>query len=199
MSTTVIFIYKFSVTPIKVIPWTEEPGGLQSMGLIESDTTERLHFHFSLSCIGEGNGNPLQCSCLENPKDRGAWKAAVYGVSQSRTRLKWLSSSSSSNQSKRKLILSNFYAFLLKTSKATPQHLWILFVFINLIGSSTISIQTTAPIWSVHFDGFGKRMYPWKHYHNWDTEYFHYPQKFPYDPVQSLHLSVPGPQPPLIY
>ena len=52
------------------IPWTEEPGGLQFMGSIESDTTERLHFHFSLSCIGEGNGNPLQCSCLENPRDR---------------------------------------------------------------------------------------------------------------------------------
>ena len=57
--------------------------------------TERLHFHFSLSCIGEGNGNPLQCSCLENPRDGGAWWAAVYGVAQSRTRLKWLSSSSS--------------------------------------------------------------------------------------------------------
>ena len=57
------------------------------------DTTQRLHFHFSLSCIGEGNGNPLQCSCLENPRDGGAWWAAVYGVTQSRTRLKWLSSS----------------------------------------------------------------------------------------------------------
>ena len=55
--------------------------------------TERLHFHISLSCIGEGNGNPLQCSCLENPRDGGAWWAAVYGVTQSRTRLKWLSSS----------------------------------------------------------------------------------------------------------
>ena len=55
--------------------------------------TERLHFHFSLSCIGEGNGNPLQCSCLENPRDGGAWWAAVYGVAQSRTRLKRLSSS----------------------------------------------------------------------------------------------------------
>ena len=53
----------------------------------ESDTTERLQFHFSLSCIGEGNGNPLQCSCLENPRDGGAWWAAVYGVAQSRTRL----------------------------------------------------------------------------------------------------------------
>ena len=59
--------------------------------------TERLHFHFSLSCTGEGNGNPLQCSCLENPRDGGAWWAAVYGVEQSRTRLKRLSSSSSSS------------------------------------------------------------------------------------------------------
>ena len=59
--------------------------------------TEWLHFHFSLSCIGEGNGNPLQCSCLENPRDGGAWWAAIYGVAQSRTRLKWLSSSSSSS------------------------------------------------------------------------------------------------------
>ena len=58
--------------------------------------TERLHFHFSLLCIGEGNGNPLQCSCLENPRDGGAWWAAVYGVAQSWTQLKLLSSSSSS-------------------------------------------------------------------------------------------------------
>ena len=70
------------------IPWTEEPGRLQSIGSLESDTTERLHFHFSLSCMGEGNGNPLQCSCLENPRDGGAWWASVYGVAQSRTRLK---------------------------------------------------------------------------------------------------------------
>ena len=122
------------------IPWTEEPGGLQSKGSLrvrhdwvtslslftfmhwkrkwqptpvflpgeshgwkslvgcslwghqESDTTERLHFHFSLSCIGEGNGNPFQRSCLENPRDGEAWWAAVYGVAQSQTRLKWLSS-----------------------------------------------------------------------------------------------------------
>ena len=79
------------------IPWTEGPGRLQSMGSLGVDTTERLHFHFSLSCIGEGNGNPLQCSCLENPRDGGAWGAAVYGVAQSRTRLKRLSSSSSSS------------------------------------------------------------------------------------------------------
>ena len=55
--------------------------------------TERLHFHFSPSCIGEGNGNPLQCSGLENPRDGGAWWAAISGVAQSRTRLKQLSSS----------------------------------------------------------------------------------------------------------
>ena len=54
------------------IPWTEEPVGCSPWGRYESDTTERLHFHFSLSCIGEGNGNPLQCSCLDNPRDRGA-------------------------------------------------------------------------------------------------------------------------------
>ena len=64
-------------------------------GRKESDTTKRLHFHFSLSSIGEGNGNPLQCSCLENPRDRGDLWASVYGVAQSRTRLKRLSSSSS--------------------------------------------------------------------------------------------------------
>ena len=130
------------------IPWTEEPGRLQSMGsqrvghcwatslslftcmhwrrkwqptpvflpgeshgrrslvgcspwgLKESDTAERLHFHFSFACIGEGNGNPLQCSCLENPRDGGSWWAAVCGVTQSRTRLKWLSSSSMTNDVK---------------------------------------------------------------------------------------------------
>ena len=120
------------------IPWTEEPGRLQSMGSLrvahdwatslslfsflhwrrkwqpspvflpgesqgwgrlvgchlwgctELDTTERLHFHFSLSCIGEGNGNPLQCSCLESSRDGGAWWAAIYGVAQSQTGLKRL-------------------------------------------------------------------------------------------------------------
>ena len=75
--------------------------GCSPWGCEESDMTEWLHFHFSLSCLGEGNGNPLQCSCLENPRDGGAWWAAVYGVTQSRTRLKRLSSSSiwSSNPS----------------------------------------------------------------------------------------------------
>ena len=72
--------------------------GCSPWGLEESDTTEQLHFHFSLSCIGEGDGNPLQCSCLENPRDGGAWWAAIYGVTQSRTGLQRLSSSSASGK-----------------------------------------------------------------------------------------------------
>ena len=72
--------------------------GCSPWGREELDTTERLHFPFSLLCIGEGNGNPLQCSCLENPRDGGAWWAAVYRVAQRRTRRKRLSSSSSSSR-----------------------------------------------------------------------------------------------------
>ena len=71
------------------IPWMEEPGGLQSMMSLRV----RHDWAISLSCAGEGNGNPLQCSCLENPRDGRAWWAAIYGVAQSWTRLKWLSSS----------------------------------------------------------------------------------------------------------
>ena len=73
------------------ILWTKEPGRLQSMG------SWRVGHDWatSLSRIGEGNGNPLQCSCLENPRDGRAWWAAIYEVAQSQTRLKWLSSSSS--------------------------------------------------------------------------------------------------------
>ena len=72
--------------------------GCSPWGREKLDTTEQLHCHFSLSCTGEGNGNPLQCSCLENPRNGGAWRAAVDGDAQSRTRLKRLSSSSSSNR-----------------------------------------------------------------------------------------------------
>ena len=84
-----------SSTPACKVPWTEEPGGLQSMGSrrVGHDWTTSLSL--SLSCIGEGNGNPLQCFCLENSRNGGVWWAAIYGVAQSRTRLKWLSSSSS--------------------------------------------------------------------------------------------------------
>ena len=84
--------------------------GYSPWGRQESDMTEQLHFHFSLSCTWEGNGNPHQCSCLENPRDGGAWWAAVYGVAQSRTRLKWLSSSSSRDC----WIIWYFYLFFLR-------------------------------------------------------------------------------------
>ena len=97
-----------SSTFAQKILWMEEPGRLQSMGSLEQDMTKRLHFHFSLSYIGEGNGNPLQCSCLENPRVGEAWWAAVYGVTQSRTRLKQLSSSSSSNPLLRIQSISSF-------------------------------------------------------------------------------------------
>ena len=104
------------------IPWMEKPGRLQSMGSLESDMTERLHFHFSLSCIGEGNGNPLQCSCLENPRDGEAWWAAVSGVAQSWTLLKRLSSSSSSSKAE---------GFTYSINRRSLLHVWLC---INLWG-----------------------------------------------------------------
>ena len=95
----------YSSTLARKIPWTEKLGRLQSMASLRVDMTERLHSCFSLSCIGERNGNPLQCSCLENPRDEGAWWAAVYGVAQSWTGLKRLSGSSS------KPCLVNYFYF----------------------------------------------------------------------------------------
>ena len=89
----------------------------------ESDTTERLHFHFSLSCIGEGNGNPLQCSCLKNPRDGGIWWAAVYGVAQSRARLKWLSSSSSISTHTQKWLCSVQFSCSVVSNSLRP-HGW---------------------------------------------------------------------------
>ena len=102
--------------------------GCSPWGREESDPTERLHFHFSLSCIGEGNGNPLQCSCLENPRDGGAWWAAVYGVAQSRTLLKQLSSSSSSNVFLRIVNLKYALDFIFKAQSRTylRYSLWVL-------------------------------------------------------------------------
>ena len=104
----------------------EEPGGLQSMGSL------RVGYDWatSLSCIGEGNGNPLQCSCLETPRDRGAWWTAVYGVEQGRTQLKRLSSSSSSVSMSTPIFqftpcltsVCNHVCFL---------HLWLYFCFVN--------------------------------------------------------------------
>ena len=99
------------------IPRMEEPGRLQSMGSLRVDTTERLYFHFLLSCVGEGNGNPLQCPCLENPRDGGAWWEAIYGVAQSWTRLKWLSSSSSRGLKKERLF-SSTHLCLIETMTA---------------------------------------------------------------------------------
>ena len=96
-----LFLGRSMATHSSTLAWTicgwRSLVGCSPWGRWELDATERLHFHFSLSCIGEGNGNPLQCSCLENPRDGGAWWAAVYAVTQSRTQLKWLSSSSSSS------------------------------------------------------------------------------------------------------
>ena len=96
------------------IPWTEETGRLQSMGLLRVGHDWATSLHFSLSCVGEGNGNSLQCSCLENPRDRGAWWAAVYGVAQSWTRLKRLNSSSSSSSID---IFYKFWPFKWKINK----------------------------------------------------------------------------------
>jgi len=115
-----------SSTLARKIPWTEEPGRLQSMDRQESDMTERLHFHFhfSLSCIGEGNGSPLQCSCLENPRDGGAWWASVYGVAQDGIRLKQLSSSSSSYFAlKRKTQVPSMY--LVTSHMEAGSHLYL--------------------------------------------------------------------------
>jgi len=86
--------------------WAAVHGVAKSRIGLSDYRAERLHFHFSLSCIGEGNGNPLQCSCLENPRDGGAWWAAVSGVAQSRTRLKQLSSSSSLRKNSLKSLFS---------------------------------------------------------------------------------------------
>ena len=104
--------------------------GCNPWGLEELDTTERVHFHFSLSCIGEGNGNPLQRSCLENPRDRGAWWAAVYGVTQSQTQLKQLSSSSSSKHLTtycgwKAIVSSSLLFFYYSLGFSKPQHVGI--------------------------------------------------------------------------
>ena len=102
--------------------------GCSPWGLEESDTTERLHCLFSLSCIGEGNGNPLQCSCLENPRDGGAWWAAVSGVAQSWTQLKRLSSSSSSSrrlEDQREEGLSLFPYFSLPRQISSVSSQWL--------------------------------------------------------------------------
>ena len=115
--------------------------GCSPWGREESGTTERLHFHFSLSCIGEGNGNPLQCSCLENPRDGGAWWAAVYGVSQSWTRLKRLSSSrsSKSQEDRERLIVLQWYKTYLGKGLLFLVLIWFGFPKLNTQSAETKS------------------------------------------------------------
>ena len=127
------------------IPWAEEPGRLQS-----TDTTEQLHFHFSLSCIGEGNGNPLQYSCLENPRDRGAWWAAVYGVVQSRTRLKRLSSSSSCcfiSEDPREI---HIYQCLMNSWDVAWKPLWILSNCYNKVTHPLYFVVINVVTWKLY-------------------------------------------------
>ena len=107
--------------------------------------TEQLHFHFSLSCIGGGNGNPLQCSCLENPMDRGAWWAAVYGVAQSRTRLKRLSSSSSVYMS---ALLSQFFP---PSSCPFGVHMSVFYVCISIPANSPDTFFSKLSLDMIHF------------------------------------------------
>ena len=132
------------------IPWMEEPWRLQSMGLLGVGHDWATSLSLSLSCLGEGNGNPLQCSGLENPWDRGAWWGAVYGVTQSRTRLKRLSSSSSMH-SPRILILSSFpshCSFLL------PKGLCFNLNSQCLMSESSSFHHTSINLWNTHLFNF---------------------------------------------
>ena len=113
----------YSSTLAWKIPETEEPVGCSPQGHKESYRTERLHFHFSLSCIGKGNGNPQQYSCLENPRVGGAWWAAVYGVAQSWTRLTRLSSSSSSSSMP---ILTSYIQLNIRPTRPSRPHMTVL-------------------------------------------------------------------------
>ena len=120
------------------ISWTEEPGGLWPMRSLRVGHEWVTSLHFSLSCIGEGNGNPLQCSCLENPRDGGAWWAAIYGAAQNWTRLKWLSSSSSR-------------VFLISVI--------VLFVSVCLFFNSSRSLLIESCIFSIRFSRFFDHRY----------------------------------------
>ena len=131
----------------------------------ESGTTEQLHFQFSLSCIGEGNGNPLQCFWLENPRDRGTWWAAVYGVAQGQTQLKWLSSSSSMSSMKRDSFISSFFwlfpsVFIFVISILLFSRSWIWICFWKILRGTTnldaLYIKSRAEVswvkWSCNFE-----------------------------------------------
>ena len=124
--------------------------GYSPWGRQESDMTEWLLFQFSLSCIREGNGNPLQCSCLENPKDGEAWWAAVYGVTQSRTRLKRLSSSSSSSSS------DQFTVTLTPLSVSLPICIMVRSTYICMCLYLYICFSKSVPSASLNYKCTGK-------------------------------------------
>ena len=147
------------------IPWTEEPSRLQSMGLlgVRHDWATSL----SLSCIGEGNGNPLQYSCLENPRDGGSWWAAIYGVAQSRTRMKRLSSNSSNmvycciwapvswavlGISYTHLILNNFLRYYPSPQFFPPQTRKLETEQSTLTCSRSELVKAQARIWTLAYD-----------------------------------------------
>ena len=139
------------------IPWVEEPGGLQSMGSLESDMTERLHF--SLSCIGKGNGNPLQCSCLENPRDGEAWCAAVCGVAQSRTQQSDLAAATKTFISSCTVLYESSNAFKHLFSMTQKYQLFPIYGFttqnvVFIIATKRANAQNSllfyALIWKVH-------------------------------------------------
>ena len=140
------------------ITWMEEPSSLQSMGSL-TETTEWLHFHFSLSCIGKGNGNPLQCPCLENPRDGRAWWDAVYGVAQSRTRLKRMSSSSSRAKGKNK----SAYSRLLWLFPRENYAVWIIFLTFHQSTQCLKQVSVSAYARSHAFQGKWKEFAEVKH------------------------------------
>ena len=124
----------------------EEPGGLQSMGSLRvghgwATSLSLFNFHFPLSCIGEGNGIPLHCSCLENPRDAGAWWAPVYGIAQSRTQLKWLSCRSSL------LLRTSLFAACWDYSVIAVHWLFKpVFRLMQIIGSRALRLSSCDPL-----------------------------------------------------
>jgi len=145
--------------------------GCSPWGLEESDMTERLHFHFSLWCIGEGDGNPLQCSCLENPRDRVASWVAVYGVAQSRTRLKWLSSSRILSPPLALFVVMLPKAHLTSHSRLsgskwviTPLWLsgsWRSFLYSSSVYSCHLFLISSASVRSIPFLSFIEPIFAW--------------------------------------
>ena len=110
--------------------------GCSPWGREESDKTERLHFHFSLSCIEEGNGNPLQCSCLENPRNGGAWWASIYGVAESQTRLK-------QQQQQQLMSCNSFYINFISSSLPTNDPISSASIMLDVLSGTLLKQATT--------------------------------------------------------